>query len=106
MKLSTAVSIIANDLTIIVNADSLGQIGAGKIENRASTFFIEEESTDLDDENLERGLGNFDSVYYYGSKARDLAVFIDGLRLSNNDIFRASDFSRPHLLVEKEPIRS
>ena len=38
MKPATTISIIANDLTVIINPDSFGQIGTGKIKQSVFTF--------------------------------------------------------------------
>src|SRR5262245_1820385 len=40
MKPACTVSIIAHDLTIIVNADGFGQNGTGKIKQRVFPFFV------------------------------------------------------------------
>jgi hypothetical protein len=40
MKPAIAVSIIANNLTVIVNADGFGQSGTREIKQRVLTFFV------------------------------------------------------------------
>src|SRR4026208_1028294 len=106
MKVSGGVSIITNDLAIIVDAGSLGQICAWKIENGASAFFISKEPTKFGNYDLEWRYRNPDCVSNDSSKSRNLAVFIERLRLHRNNIPRASDISGSLFLIKKESIRS
>src|SRR5258706_1227206 len=105
MKFSRGVSIITNDLAIIVDADSLGQICAWKIENGAFAFFIPKEPTQFSNHYLEWRYWNLDGVGNDSSQSSNLTVFIERLRLYRNDIFRTSDISRSHFLIKKESIR-
>jgi hypothetical protein len=62
MKFSTSISIIANDLAVIIDADSLGQICAREIENGAATLLSRKNPADLSNQNLERRYWNLNSV--------------------------------------------
>ena len=94
MKDAIGIPIIPNDLSIIVHADSLGQICSREIKNGAFTRSIAEEPADFGDENLERWLWDFDPFHNDGGKPCNFAMRIYRLGLGNNYIFpRTSDLS-------------